>query len=517
MSYHAWFEHFKEQLQGLTESFEQSGSPLSLLGYALREKKLSSEEYLKWAVAHYKLPKLRTQFFKETPLSQEMFAKWATHYPWSTECLPVAEWDGSLIVVCLQPPQDFPSVPASIIVLATFEDLEEAWRVFHPEKAKLPSNSPLEAAPEGIDLSMATVVQPHAKEGFSFEDLGVAEDANSSASLEVVEGEEPAASDEEGGMEGLFDGPTVVHLEALTPKTEAPAPAATASTPKAVSEEKTVVHKESSMDDALSEFSIRLEKKDELTLREESSAKTVVTPIPKENNPAKKESVAVVKTPPVKQATAVEASGERPAALATDKKIPPPPPKTDLPPPFEDSFGNKPIPITPRPAGVAKPTINPVASGNFALEKIKKKNTALINEKVKSILSEMKAHFEKSMIVTLDDQETQLIAFAWDENFQGMKDTSMRFPLKTPSIFNIVVATQKPFHGYISLNEINEKFFEDWNEGRIPDHVTVAPIIVDEKLVGMLVGFAEKSAYNKVSLNLAEKLSTEFVKGLQAA
>ncbi len=81
----------------------------------------------------------------------------------------------------------------------------------------------------------------------------------------------------------------------------------------------------------------------------------------------------------------------------------------------------------------------------------------------------------------------------------------------------MVVSTQKPFHGYISLNEINEKFFEDWNQGRIPDHVTITPILVEEKLVGMLVGFAEKSAYNKVSLHLAEKLSLDFVKGLQAA
>src|ERR1044072_3440142 len=60
MSYHAWFEHFKEQLQGLTESFEQSGSPLSLLGFALKEKSLSSEVYFKWAMAHYNFPKLRS-------------------------------------------------------------------------------------------------------------------------------------------------------------------------------------------------------------------------------------------------------------------------------------------------------------------------------------------------------------------------------------------------------------------------------------------------------------------------
>lgn len=479
MSHHVWFEHFKEQLQGLTESFEQSGSPLSLLGYALKEQRLRSDDYLPWAMTHYKLPKLQSRFFTETPLSQEMFAKWATHYPWSVECLPVAEWDGSLIVACLQPPQDFPSTPSSVIVLASFEDLQEAWRKLHPEKtvAPAPVSSAVEDAPEGIDLSLATVTKHGASDSFSFDDLGVDEEKAPAALDESAEKSE--------SMDGLFDGPTVIRLEALSSKEE---------TPQANSNPSIEVVSSTS-DAALQEFSAELEPKtqvDELVLSEDK------TPIP----------VPIAAAP---------AAASPVADSSAPKKVPPPPPKSEMPPPFEDSFGNKPIPIVPRPAGVAKPTINPVASGNFSLEKMKKKNTALMNEKVKQALSEMKVHFEKSMILTLDDQETQLTAFAWDENFQGMKDTSMRVPLKTPSIFNIVASTQKSFHGYISLNEINEKFFEGWNQGRIPDHVTISPIIVNEKLVGMLMGFAEKSAYNKVSLNLAEKLSTDFVKGLQAA
>ncbi|KHD88918.1 MAG: hypothetical protein OM95_07225 [Bdellovibrio sp. ArHS] len=471
MSIHAWFEHFKEQLQGLNESFEQSGSNLSLLGYALKEQRLSSELYLNWAQDHYKLPKLQSRFFTETSVSQEMFAKWATHYPWSAECLPVAEWDGSLIVACLQPPQDFPQTPSAILVLAHFDSLEQVWNQLHPASASAApiaatSSSPMvsEEAPEGMDFSVATVATQSPKDSFSFEDLGVAQNNNTPSSLEEI-ALDPSPSEE--GLDGLFDGPTVIRLEALA----AAEPAAESSTSSEI-----------------------------VKFAEGSEPKTQVDEI-------------VLQAEPV-----TEELG--PVAAASDtakKKIPPPPPpKNDSPPAFEDSFGNKPIPIVPRPAGVARPTINPVALGNFALEKVKKKNAVLLNERVKHILSEMKVHFEKSMILTLDEQETQLTAFAWDENFQGMKDTSMRFPLRTPSIFNIVASTQKPFHGYISLNEINEKFFEDWNQGRIPDHVTISPIIINEKLVGMLMGFAEKSAYNKTSLNLAEKLSVDFVKGLAA-
>lgn len=464
MNQNSWFEHFKEQLQGLTEAFESSGSTLSLLGYALKEKRLSSEEYFKWAVSHHKLPKLQSRFFTETPLSQEMFAKWATHYRWSVECLPVAEWDGSLIVVCLQPPQDFPSFPSSVLVLTELENIENVWEQFHPRSVVAPtSQEDTSASPEGMDLSALTQSPRKASDSFSFEDLGVASDIhNSEATNSGVE--YPSADDKaenrnsDETLAGLFDGPTIVKLEAVPS-----------------SSEKTVI----------------LEKP------------------PSENTTSGLTGLSKIIPPPPMNASQI--------AVSTPTPTPPPPPAQSHQEVFEESFGNKKIPVMPRPSGVAKPTVNPVASGNFSLERIKKKNLAVINDRIKGTLSEMKIYFEKSMILTLDEQETQIVAFAWDENFQGIKDTNMRFPLKTPSIFNIVVSTQKPYHGYVSLNEINERFFDDWNQGKIPDHVTVTPIVVQEKIVGLLVGFADKTAYNKVSLTLAEKLSNDFVKDLQAA
>ncbi|XGC82423.1 hypothetical protein ACES2L_08030 [Bdellovibrio bacteriovorus] len=502
MSNPVWFEHFKEQLQGLTESFEKSGSTLSLLAFALKGKSLDSEKYLSWAMAHYKLPKLQSRFFTETPFSQEMFAKWATHFHWSVECLPVAEWDGSLIVACLQPPQDFPSSAPVIFVLADYESLN-----LYAEKAGLHSPSaatpravapaaaaPMDASelPEGFDLSVVTVTKQSA-DSFSFDDLGVQEE------VAVVD---EASEKSEEAMDGLFDGPTQIRLEALNTSQEV-APVLE----PIVAETSQVI--EVAEPAAQVKPSASAPASDELILMDEAPA---AAPAPKAK-PELKVAPTPIETAPVIPAAPVAA-----AEPIKKPSIPPPPPKTELPPAFEDSFGNKTIPMAPRPQAIsqAKPTINPVANGTFALDKVKKKNAALLTEKIKTTLSEMKAHFEKSMILTLDDQETQLTAFAWDENFKGMKDTSTRFPLATPSIFSIVANTQKPYHGYISINELNEKFFDDWNEAKIPDHVTITPIIANEKIIGMIMGFAEKSAYNKTSLNLAEKLSAEFMKGFAA-
>ncbi len=477
MSQHTWFEHFKEKLQGLTSAFEESGTFMSLLGFAIKEKHLSSEDYLKWAMTHYRLPFLQAKFFTDTPPSPEMFNKWATHYPWSIECLPVAEWDGALIVACLQPPQDFPSFPQSILVLASLECMEVTWKKFHPELVKpVAASAPAkEEVPEGIDLAAVTTTKnKKSGDSFSFDDLNLQEESAEIATEGEGEEEKGAA------LEGIFDGLTVTKLEALTPP---------------------------------STSEIQQVESESVVIAE--STRSVILEVVSDTK--------VPTSTPVVEPTPAVASIPTAGLVSAKPNIPPPPQKTEpaastaTPPPFEDSFANQPIPLVPRPVGVAKPTLNPVANGTFSLEKLKKKNTAILTERVKTTLSEMKAHFEKSMILTLDDLETQATAFAWDENFKGMKDTSARVPLKTPSIFNIVAATSKPFHGYVSLNEINEKFFEDWNQGRVPDHVTVAPILINDKLVGMLVGFAEKAAYNRTSLSLVEKLSTDFVKGLQAA
>ncbi len=505
MSTSLWFEHFKHKLQGLTESFESADTRLSLLGHAFHNQNLTSEEYLPWAMAHFQLPKLHSRFFTETPPSQEMFAKWATHYRWSEECLPVAEWDGSLIVACLQPPQDFPTNPSAILVLCSFESLQDFWKILHSSSASAPSISSA-AAPEGIDLSLAAKPSTKSSDSFSFDDLGDSSSSedNSEEAIDDSESSGEVIEDSDSPLEGIFDTPaSSVSLSALAtpigdvspsddlfvatdgPTTIAPSPIAS------------VLQKQKAPESAPQKSRAALSAKSE----------------PLE--------VMAEKTQPDVKLESPSLKIDQPAILASLPKnsvpeVMPTPMSAPIPPPPQKVEANTPT-LAPKSKPASKPMSNPASPGTFALEKIKKNNVSKVDEKIKYALDEMRNHFEKSMILTLDDKETQLTAFAWDEYFQGMKDTSIRVPLKVPSIFNIVASTQKSFHGYISLNEINEKFFEDWNQGKIPDHVTIAPLMIGDKMVGMLMGFASKSAYNKASLSLTEKLSVEFVKGLQAA
>ncbi|MFS4459857.1 hypothetical protein [Bdellovibrio sp. HCB2-146] len=495
MSTTAWYEHFKEKLDGLQEDFASSHAKVSLLVYAFQIERISSEEYLSWAMAHYQLPKLQSRFFLETPPSQEMFAKWATHYLWSAECLPVAEWDGSLIVACLQPPQDFPSSLNVIPVLASVEDLAKAWESYHKEEELAIPTAETQSVPEGIDLSMATVVHPNKSDAFSIEDLGIDSSDDSSPSVDGEESEDAVAEiAPEEALEGLsFDAPTtLVKLESL-------APLAGEQTSTGLIKTEPVAKAEVS--DATAIFKPTTPDTEPLTLSSIPTPAPVSTPTPA---PAVAKAAPVIPPPPQKKAEETKVDDKTNTGIRT-----------------RDVAGTAAaaavavLPVNPQ-AKAAKPSSNPGMDASFCLESLKKKNASL-DEKVKTTFTEMKSHFEKSLILTLDEKESQLLVYAWDESFKGVRDPSIRVPLRLPSIFNIVASTQKPFHGYISLNEINEKFFEDWNQGRIPDHVTITPLILGEKMVGMLMGFAEKSAYNKMSLGLAERLATDFVKNLKAA
>jgi hypothetical protein len=488
MSQNTWIEHFQHKLQGLSEAHQNSASSLSLLAYSLEQNHLTSEEYLHWAMAHFRLPRLQNRFFTESPPSLQLFTKWKSLYAWRPDCLPVAEWEGSLIVACLEPPQDFSSQQGCIFVLASFESLHDTWQTWNPENANAFAAAPLVAtpaavaseSPEGIDLSLGKTIGKGApKDSFSFEDLAL-EDA--AAEIEKPESSfnEDVALDEEKseGLEGLFENASVVKLQAQAAgEAVTPAPAANDVAPVLVATAADKTANKSLLAPIAEEIS---EVSDVSVISEDSGV--FDTEEKTSMGPAPRESAAAVST--------------------KSPDIPPPPQKSTHPA------------AAPRVIAGGKPTMAPVASGNFSLDKWKKKYTPEITQKVTQVLAQMKAHFEKTLILSIDDRESSLAAFAWDDSFKEVLDKNARIPLKTPSIFNIVAATQKPFHGYISINEVNEKFFEEWNFGIIPDHITITPIVVGEQLVGMVVGLAQKSAFNKATLTFAEKVSNEFSKQL---
>lgn len=419
MSHTNWQEHFKVKLQGLTHAFEHSGSTLSLLGFALKNEYLTSEEYLNWASRHFGLPLLNAGFFAANTPNTHFFSKFKSTFNWSPECLPLGEWDGALIIAGVQPPQELPNNLKFIFVLAAFENLESTWSAL-----QIPALPTVDVAPDGLDLFTTTSMKKAKDDdSFSFEDLQIdSEVTEIREEIGAFDGDLLAPSEDQGGMEGL--------------------------------DESIVGSFNKPISDA-----------------ESFDASSLVIPESTPDNMTEDAPLATVTVLPSLE------QRESKIQIADVRSY----------------------------------------SDNFHLRDLMTEKTYAIGNKIKATLAQMKSHFEKSLILSLNDTESSAIVFAWDESFNGEHNDSYSIPLNTPSIFNIVAATSKPFHGFVSLNEINEKFFEEWNHGAIPDHVTITPILLDVKVVGMLVGFAEKSAYNRASLNLAEKLALQLMKDFQVA
>ncbi len=421
MNQNAWLVEFKEQLQGLEAFYAEMPREESLLRFAFSRDLLKEDLYLQWAQKHFGLPLLKAPFFVDITPNTQLWQKYHEKFTWSPELLPVAEWDGHLIIACLNPETFFANpYPGSILLIADSQSLQKRYEFY---QSQISEASPKSFSAPAASTTMELELQDEPEEHISDEEL------------EKLESESP------DGMEVHLDGISLEIPEGITldSKTE---------TPTSV---------------GLSFASLR-------------PATTVDT------------------------ATAT--------ASASTSPLPPPPPA-------EASEAIRPIPHTPQLVvnNDASPTPGANSTIGYSLEPWSK--DFLQNETVKAF-QKMKSHFEKTLILSISDDESKAKVQFWDENFKKPQEERL-IPLKTPSIFNIVAQTVKPFHGPVSLNEVNERFFDSWNHSQIPSHVTITPIVVKDRLVGMIMGFSNSQSYNKATLNYAEKVSHEIANDLQKA
>ncbi len=130
------------------------------------------------------------------------------------------------------------------------------------------------------------------------------------------------------------------------------------------------------------------------------------------------------------------------------------------------------------------------------------------------VFEQLSYHFTKSMVLIVDDPRSVGVRpWKWDSQFHVNTGSPQSYPLDVASPFRIVYRTQKPYHGYLVSNDINDRFFENWNDNVTPDHMTLYPVTVNdshgEDVKAMILCIGEKSADNKNSLSLTGKMALE--------
>lgn len=125
MSDPSWKEYFSQPISGY-DPVEAQG--LSELGYALLHTQIDEQKYLTWARTHFELCSVDVNFFQKHPPPVALVKRLKEVYPWSPEIMPVAEWDGHLIVLAIEKPKiALPAELKPILLLAPVSSLNPYW------------------------------------------------------------------------------------------------------------------------------------------------------------------------------------------------------------------------------------------------------------------------------------------------------------------------------------------------------------------------------------------------------
>lgn len=140
---------------------------------------------------------------------------------------------------------------------------------------------------------------------------------------------------------------------------------------------------------------------------------------------------------------------------------------------------------------------------------LKKEYTQPFEDFTQNVFSKNKSLYEKMILFSVDPSESYTVPVSWTDTISPRNKNIETIALNEPSIFKIVTSTIKSYHGYVVLNETNEKFFDFWNLGQVPGNITMCPIIVKNKIVGFLMGLGEPNAYNWNTLKKMESMTSE--------
>lgn len=143
------------------------------------------------------------------------------------------------------------------------------------------------------------------------------------------------------------------------------------------------------------------------------------------------------------------------------------------------------------------------------LVSLKKQDTHDFETYSQDIFNKGKSAYDKMILFAIDPSESFTIPVSWTDTISPRNKNIDGILLSEPSVFKIVTSTIKSYHGYVVLNELNEKFFDFWNLGQVPGNITLCPMIINNKLIGFLMGLGETNSYNWNTLKKMESLTNE--------
>ena len=123
------------------------------------------------------------------------------------------------------------------------------------------------------------------------------------------------------------------------------------------------------------------------------------------------------------------------------------------------------------------------------------------------ILNRLAKIFDQNMILILKNKV--LKPWKWDKSWLKQPSTHNIILLNKPSVFRIVYKSNQKYHGYVVPNPTNSDFFQTWNQGVYPEHLTILPLIKDKIIKGMLLSTTSQEKGKNLSLDKLDVLALE--------
>ncbi|MDX9731965.1 MAG: hypothetical protein RBT63_09355 [Bdellovibrionales bacterium] len=157
----SWHGHFKigdeilgsfRQEHPSFSSAEAAGNSIEFVLWCIQNGHLSEDDFIAWQSEQASLPIVGEAFF-ESPVDTAFWDRVKDIHPWTQSCLPLAEWEGVLLIGTLWPYESFKASLQHRIVLAAPRLLEAFYARLAPQASKAPQASL--TAPAAIDKTFS--------------------------------------------------------------------------------------------------------------------------------------------------------------------------------------------------------------------------------------------------------------------------------------------------------------------------------------------------------------------------
>ena len=453
-----WREQFKispAELGKWQASVKNGEDPLH---WALVNGRLSENEYYDWAMERFQLPMVTPEFFT-IPVDDVFWNRIKNMGKWHMGLIPHAEWDGVLLIGCVEPPRAFTYKGEYRFVLTSARSLQMLWMSLHAaEMREEQKKTETTAVPAKREKPQAPKKKAEPKldlpDGFAAAAIAEEEDAS-------LSGTDFGAVSNVDAPEGLSNSRFDFDSKSNSEVSEPAAP-------------------EFDLPDGMGAPTFNHTNP---ILAEPRAHTTPAMPMPAAEEA---EIVTSVTRNPLQELEELTPVKARVPELPIE-----PEPQVEVD--EEEEFEQ---PRTRQMDAVEDMKALPLSGAESAED--------LANRAVANTLKS----FDAGMFLITRGNE--LRPFKWSPNLDSPRNATLpAVELSTPSIFRIVAKTLRPYHGRVAPSSVNDRFFDCYYDGQDPVSVTVVPVVHDRKLIGMIMGLAGVEMNYKSTLQTMEALADE--------